>query len=237
MFTFAAVTLAVSLGLGVGATDSNTIVVKIDGKETPVTLAGTAGGSERGTAFAKCLVAGRVVRVSGPRSAATVTLLDDTSVAAHIAEFLQTQTSSDPCTLGKAAYQPKVVQVKQTSKKPLPAVTKKPVREVHVSFASGKMSQESVKTTHTPASQAEYGPRPKPAAPAPKPPDQPSYLAPTTVTSYQQPPAAGTYAPPTVTTTTLPQANPQPALQQQGTQQLPQQNAQPMPTTTYKPPV
>src|SRR5213593_4704450 len=88
---FAAIALSL-VALGVGATDSNSIVVRIDGKETPITLAGVAGGSERGAAFAKCLVAGRVLHVKGPYSAATVTLLDDASVAAHVAEFLQTST-------------------------------------------------------------------------------------------------------------------------------------------------
>ena len=64
--------LAVALALGVGAADSNVIVVKIDGRETRLTLADATAGSERGAAFTQCLVAGRVLRVSGSNSAATV---------------------------------------------------------------------------------------------------------------------------------------------------------------------
>src|SRR5688572_19699604 len=103
----AAIALSV-IGLGVGANDSNSIVVRIDGKERRVTLAGVPAGSERGAAFAQCLVAGRVLRIKGPHSAATVTMLDDNSVGSHVEEFLQTSTTSDPCTIGKAAYQPRV---------------------------------------------------------------------------------------------------------------------------------
>src|SRR5438045_4071636 len=78
---FAAIALSL-IGLGVGATDSNSIVVRIDGKETPVILAGVSGGSERGTAFLQCLMAGRVVHVAGSLGAATATLRDATCVAA-----------------------------------------------------------------------------------------------------------------------------------------------------------
>src|SRR5436190_10843400 len=94
------------VALGLGATDSSLIVVRIDGKETNVRLAGAVAGNERGAEFLKCLVAGRVVRIRGSHSAATVMLLDDTNVAAHVAEFLQTSTASDPCTIGKGAYRP-----------------------------------------------------------------------------------------------------------------------------------
>src|SRR5260370_18959020 len=92
------------VSLGVGALDSNTVVVRIDGKEQAVTLAGTKPGSAPATAFLKCLVAGRVMRIKGPHSAATALLLDDTSIADHVNEFLQSKTSMDPCELGKAAY-------------------------------------------------------------------------------------------------------------------------------------
>jgi hypothetical protein len=92
------------VAMGVGAIDSNAIVVRVEGKETAVTLANVKAGSPTATAFLKCLVGGRVVRVKGPNSAATVTLLDDTSVADHVNEFLQSKTSMDPCALGKAAY-------------------------------------------------------------------------------------------------------------------------------------
>ncbi len=92
------------VSLGVGALDSNTIVVRVDGKEQSVTLASTKPGSAPATAFLKCLVADRVVRIKGPHTAATALLLDDTSVADHVNEFLQSKTSMDPCELGKAAY-------------------------------------------------------------------------------------------------------------------------------------
>ena len=90
--------------MGVGAIDSNAIVVRSEGKESAVTLAGVQAGSTTATAFLKCLVAGRVVRIKGPSTAATVLLLDDTSVADYVNEFLQSKTSMDPCALGKAAY-------------------------------------------------------------------------------------------------------------------------------------
>jgi len=92
------------VSLGIGALDSNTIVVRIDGEEQAVTLANTKSGSVPATAFLKCLVAGRVVRIKGPHSAATALLLDDTSIADHVNEFLQSKTAMDPCELGKAAY-------------------------------------------------------------------------------------------------------------------------------------
>lgn len=99
-----AATSSGQVGLGVGALDSNAIVVRIDGQEQAVTLAGAKAGSEEAKAFLKCLVAGRVLRVKGPHKAATALLLDDTSVADHVNEFLQSKTGIDPCELGKAAY-------------------------------------------------------------------------------------------------------------------------------------
>jgi hypothetical protein len=92
------------IAMGVGALDSNALVVRVEGAQTSVTLAGVSGGSAPAAAFLKCLVAGRVVRIKGPRTAATVMMLDDTSVADHVNEFLQSRTAMDPCALGKAAY-------------------------------------------------------------------------------------------------------------------------------------
>ena len=94
-------------GMGVGALDSNAIVVRIDGQESAFTLSGVQSGSKPATAFLKCLVAGHVLRVKGPSSGATAMLLDDTSVADHVNEFLQSKTSMDPCELGKAVYKGK----------------------------------------------------------------------------------------------------------------------------------
>jgi hypothetical protein len=228
-----ALSLAVALALGVGAADSNVVIVKIDGKETRLTLAGVSGGSERGTAFAQCLVAGRVLRVSGPHSAAKVTLLDDTAVSAHIAEFLGTQTSSDPCTLGKAAYQPKAVRAAAA---PLPVVTKKkqPVREIHVSFPGGQMSKDSVKMS------ASY-----PVPPPPSTYQPPVERQPSNQPTYANPPTAQTYTPPT-TQATAPQAagttsglaptSAQQGLPQQKTETMQQGKTETIPTTTYSPP-
>jgi hypothetical protein len=229
---FPALSLAVALALGVGAADSNVIVVKIDGKETRVTLAGINAGSERGTAFAQCLVAGRILRVSGSHSAATVTMLDDSAVSAHIAEFLGTQTSSDPCALGKAAYQPKAPRAVAAA--PLPVVTKKkPVREVHVSFAGGSMSADSVKMpAPTPQPTAPY----RPPAPPAQPSNQPTYANPPTAQTYKPPTTQASAPQPAGTTSGLAQTGAQQSLQQQPTEQMQQQKTETIPTTTYSPP-
>lgn len=239
---FAAIALTVALG--VGATDSNTIVVRIDGKETPVTLAGVNAGSERGAAFVKCLVAGRVVRIKGPRTAATATLLDDTSVGAHVNEFLQTGTATDPCAIGRAAYQgaPKTVPAPPVQRKSSSAApAKKPVREVHVAFSSGNSSKDAYNVPRPATSRNEWGVvRPPAPAAAPQP-----FLDHQSV--YATPPAAGVskpeqapapiYAPPTATTSTaFPQAEVQQTLQQQSSQPaLVQSTSGAPPTTTYAP--
>ena len=231
---------ALALGLGVGAADSNKIIVRLDGQATPVTLAGVAAGSPRAAMFAKCLVAGRVLRIKGPRNAATAVMLDDSSVAAHINEFLQTNTSSDPCTIGRAAYQTPPLPATPAAKGAAAtsaAPAKKPAREIHVSFGSGEQSKDSTKVRPAPASSNEWGtyrpaPRPQPAASS----DQPTYANPPTAQTYPELPRAGTYNPPTAGTAAgLPQGSPQPALPQQGTQPLPQQGPVPVPTTTYAP--
>ncbi|MEK6372387.1 MAG: hypothetical protein AABO58_06795 [Acidobacteriota bacterium] len=231
---FAAIALSV-IALGVGANNSNSLIVRIDGKETRVTLAGVAAGSERGAAFANCLVAGRVLRIKGPHSAATATLLDDSSVAGHVAEFVQTNTTSDPCAIGKAAYQPKIpTTAPKAAATAQPA--KKPVRQVHVSFATGTQPKEGVRVPPPPVTTGEWANTYRPPAPRPKPSDQPVISQPPPAVTYQ-PPVAGTYTPPTVTATTVtPAPRAQPSLEQQGTQQLPQQGTTVVPTTTYVPP-
>ena len=230
---FPALSLAVALALGVGAADSNVIVVKIDGKETRVTLAGVNAGSERGAAFAQCLVAGRVLRVSGSHSAATVTMLDDSAVSAHIAEFLGTQTSSDPCALGKAAYQPKMPRAAAVA--PLPVVTKKkkPVRVVHVSFAGGSMSADSVKMPAAlPQPAAPY----RPPAPPAQPSNQPTYANPPTAQTYAPPTAQSSAPQPAGSSSGLPQTGAQSSLQQPPPEQMQQHQTETIPTTTYSPP-
>ena len=221
--------LAVAIGLGVGAIDSNSITVLVDGKPTKIVLAGVAAGDARGGEFAQCLVAGRVLRISGPHSAAHVSLLDDTSIAAHIGEFVQTQTTSDPCALGKAAYQPKALHAAAaTAEAPLPTVKKKAVREVHVSF-SGETNKNGLKMPPAlPAPTQSYVPPAQAAAPPATPPMAAPQYAPPTVSTYT-PPTVGTA--PVVTTGTQP-------IQQQGAGQLPQQQPENIPTTTAsKPPM
>jgi hypothetical protein len=223
--------LAVALGLGVGAIDSNSITVLIDGKPTKIVIAGVAAGDARGAEFAQCLVAGRVLRITGPHSAARVTLLDDTSVSAHIGEFLQTKTSSDPCDLGKAAYQPKALHAAaaETAATPLPVVKKKSVHEVHVSYSSGESNKGG---RNLPA------PFPPPAQPY----AQPAQAAPQPAGAGMSaqtytPPTVGTYTPPAIGTSAVVTTSTQP-VQQQGTEPLPQQPTENIPTTTAsKPPL
>lgn len=93
-----------TIGLGVGATSSNEITVKINGSDTKVLIEGAPSGSENGQAFLQCLIAGRVVRVERGSAGSRVTLLDGSSVGNHLAEFAQSKSASDPCELGKAAY-------------------------------------------------------------------------------------------------------------------------------------
>jgi hypothetical protein len=230
--------IALALGLGVGAADSNTIVVRVDGKETRVTLAGVSAGNARAAEFANCLVAGRVVRIKGSRSAATATLLDDSSVAAHINEFMQSATSANPCTIGRAAYEPVRPPV-TTAAAAAPeakaaAPGKKPVRQIHVSFAPGPASKPAAlppaaRTTN------EYANTVRRPAPAAQPAETPTYAAPETVRMYQ-PPQAAPYTMPVVTAQpALPQQGTQQALPQQGTQPMMERGPQPVPTTTYPP--
>ncbi len=224
--------------MGVGAADSNTIIVRIDGKETRVTLAGVNAGDARGAAFANCLVAGRVVRIKGPRSAATATLLDDHSVAAHINEFVQTATSANPCTIGRAAYEPvrpATTAAAAPASTAAAAPAKKP-RQVHISFAPGSAPKPSGPLPSVPRTTNEWSTNVRRPAPAAKTEERPTYAAPPTVQTYE-PPRAGTYTIPVVgTTTALPAGSTQQGLKQQGTQPLQQQGTQPVPTTTYAPP-
>ena len=240
---FTAIVLFAQVALGVGATDSNKINVLISGKETPVTIAGVSGGSERGAAFVRCLVAGRVVRIKGPRTSATVTMLDDSSVRAHVEEFLLSSTTADPCAIGKAAYQPPplhaAVAATTAPAAPPPAAAvkgKKPVREVHVSFAPGKPSDKGVRLSPSTSPMTnEWSSNYRPPAPPPPPSNQPTVQQITPAGTYQ-PPAAGTYQPPQTTTASVKQGQTDPSLKQQGTQPLEQTTTQAIPTTTYAPP-
>ena len=99
------------IGMGVGANAGNAVTVRIDGKPTLVHLANVPAGDERAQAFLQCVVKDRVIRVEQPKRGADarLVLLDGTDVNTQVAEFLQSQTQADPCTLGKAVYTPKVI--------------------------------------------------------------------------------------------------------------------------------
>ncbi len=107
--SLAAVSHAATIALGVGAVAPNEVIVKIDGHDSHLRLAGVKpSGDPAAATFLRCLVAGRVLRVQ-PSSAGTakITMLDDSVVADLVNEYFDTTTKIDPCALGKAAYQPK----------------------------------------------------------------------------------------------------------------------------------
>lgn len=90
------------LGLGVSAPSPNEIVVKIEGKDARVKLAGVSAGSDSARLFLQCLVASRVLRVDAKRG--RVWMLDDIEVADHVRRYLDNPGTLDPCDAGKAAY-------------------------------------------------------------------------------------------------------------------------------------
>ncbi len=183
-----------TIALGVGASSSSEIVVKIDGKNTNVKLAGVSNGTYAGQAFLQCLVANRVLRVD--RAAGRATMLDGTSVADHLAEFLQTRTTSDPCALGKAAYVSMTPPMAGTAAAPTAAAKEAaPGRAIHVSFGSSNAPKDAL-------------PAPRPAAPAPRKAAteaRPTYSDQPTI---YRPPTVGTTTPERVTTSTPPTTSP-----------------------------
>ena len=228
------------VGLGVGASSSTDVVVKINGKNTTVKLAGVNNGTYAGQAFLQCLVERRIVRVD--RAAGRVTMLDGTSVADHLAEFLQTRTQSDPCALGKAAYAPaapplasSVVVASPTEAGAAATKSGKPKREGHVSFGStgAKMNPDAVKVSPvtTPAGQPQVAGQPPPAKPAT---DQPTVYRPPTVGTVQVP-TGSTYTPPTSGTTTPPQGGTV-QVQPGQTYTPPQAGTTTIPSTSTNPP-
>lgn len=192
------------VGLGIGAASSNEVVVKINGKNETIKLAGIKNGTYAGQAFLQCLVARRIVRVD--RAAGRVTMLDGSSVADHLAEFLLSQTSSDPCTIGKAAYAPAtppLASAVTVAPKTTGSTTQPGKREGHVSFGSEatKMDPESVKISNSPATAAGKPQTitvPPPAAP---PSNVPSIYRPPTPGTVQVQPGS-TYVPASPGTTT-----------------------------------
>ena len=178
------------VALGVGAASSNEVVVKINGKNETIKLAGIKNGTYAGQAFLQCLMERRIVRVD--RAAGRVTMLDGSSVADHLAEFLLSKTSSDPCAIGKAAYAPAMpplassvtVAPPKTAGSGTAAAPAK--REGHVSFGSegAKMNPDAVKVSTSssaaPAGNAQTYGVPPPAA------------GPTNVPTIYRPPTPGT---------------------------------------------
>lgn len=129
---------AATVALGVGASSSTEVIVKINGKDTVVSVAGAPAGNQASKQFLQCLVARRVLRVSGHK----VTMLDGTSVADHLKEFATSQTTADACELGKAAYTPTTPplagqQTAAAAPAAAPAGKAKPKHEAHISFATG----------------------------------------------------------------------------------------------------
>lgn len=172
-----------TVALGVGAATSTEVIVKINGKDTTVPIAGAPAGNQSSKVFLQCLVAHRVVRVSGGH----VTLLDGTSIADHLSEFAQSQTTADPCELGKAAYTPLPIHVAAaTAAAPeepaAPAAPAKPEkkkpREVHISFGSSSSPAAGTQAAPTayptpPATSTAPAKQPATAAQKPAQPAQP----------------------------------------------------------------
>jgi hypothetical protein len=226
-----------TIALGVGASSSSEVVVKIDGKNATVKLAGVNNGTYAGQAFLQCLVANRVLHVD--RAAGRVTLLDGTSVADHVAEFLQTRTATDPCALGKAAYVPLAppLAASVTVAHPGAPATKQatPAREVHVSFGStGATMKPEALAMPLPSTAQPTTPRKTTTQQRPTYSDQPSIYRPPTVGTMT--PQSGTaYTPPTAGTSTVPSSSTVTPGQGQ-TYTPPTVNTTTVPTTSTSPP-
>lgn len=186
-----------TIGLGVGAKSASEIVVKIDGHDVEMKLAGLPpNGTYQTQAFLDCLVAKRVLRVD--RAAGRATMLDGTSVADHVAEFLLSKTPMDPCALGKAAYVgelPPLAGTKVTNAPNEPVAT--PGRG-HASFGSGPGTQPAGGFTRSYGTTGQGVASPRANAPSPT---MPAYSDTPTVYS---PPVIGGSAPVIGTTTTMP---------------------------------
>jgi hypothetical protein len=96
---------AQTYGLGMGAASGDSVILKIDGRNTTLHL-GTDGSTTAAESFLACLVTDRVIKVEHRGSASKLVMLDKSNVADHLREFLQDKTATDPCALGKAAYTP-----------------------------------------------------------------------------------------------------------------------------------
>jgi hypothetical protein len=199
----ASAALADIVALGVGASSPSEVVVKIDGHDVHLQVVGAKpSGNPAAEAFLRCLVSGRVVKVhktSG--TTAKVTMLDGTAVSDLVNEFLDTTTKIDPCTLGKAAYQPQYAHLTDdTSSQAGPAAGKPAhaAHEVHISY--GSSSSQPAPPVLWPR-EADAPPRAQPAA-RPKADDVPTLATPQPMSTYQ-PGQARIATPPTASTTTV----------------------------------
>lgn len=201
-FTFFAVAARSDIvALGVGANSPSEVVVKIDGKDVHLSIEGTKpSGDPAARTFLQCLVAGRVVSVHKTSArAAKVTMLDGTSVADLVNEFLDTTTKIDPCTLGKGAYQPQYARASgDATSQPVAEKPSRAKHEVHISYGS-----TTSKAPPPPLMPREttYPDRPR-TTPQPQPSEIPTLAAPQPMSTYR-PGEARIAAPPTASTTTI----------------------------------
>jgi hypothetical protein len=189
--SLAASSHATTVALGAGATSPNEVVVKVDGHETRLRLDGVKpSGDPAAATFLRCLVTSRVVRFQKtPAGTAKVTMLDGSVVSELVNEFLDTPTTIDPCSLGKAAYRPQEIHVAAASSTPQTkkrATTKqKPeaitdwVRHVSVASSPGKAPEPF----RMPAA-VTFPERQQQPIPGPPPAERPTISAPETVGTY-----------------------------------------------------
>ena len=199
----ASAALADIVALGVGANSPSKVVVKIDGRDVRLQIEGTKpSGNPAAEAFLRCLVTGRIVKVhKTSATSAKVTMLDGTAVADLVNEFLDTTTKIDPCTLGKAAYQPQYAHVTGDTSSPSTPTAAKSSRaphEVHISY--GSSSSKPAPPVLWPR-EADAPPRPQPPARA-KAEEVPTLATPQPMSTYQ-PGQARIATPPTASTTTV----------------------------------
>ncbi|HXH94255.1 MAG TPA: hypothetical protein VNN25_21950 [Thermoanaerobaculia bacterium] len=188
--SLAAVSHAVTIALGVGAIAPNEVIVKIDGHDSHLRIAGVKpSGDPAAATFLRCLVAGRVLRVQ-PSSggAAKITMLDDSVVADLVNEYFDTTTKIDPCALGKAAYQPKPLHpVEATAEQTTPAAPAPTKHKGKLTFPSLPSSPAAAAQPPTPFRMPADVKFPEPQAaprPAPKSPDVGSIGTPGTMQPY-----------------------------------------------------
>ena len=195
---------AATVALGVGATSPNEVVVKIDGRDSHVRLDGVKpSGDPAAATFLRCLVAGRVVRLQMKGSGtAKVTMLDGTGVSELVNEYLDTTTKIDPCSLGKAAYQPQPIHVDEAALVQ-PKTAKKGTAlkpdTAHISYAPST-NQKPVPFRMPP--EVKFPERQAAPPPPPKPAEVPSIATPGTMSTYA-PGRMQPDSPPTSSTTTV----------------------------------